>query len=364
MDIIYRDLPGISPPFLPVDPTDHPKVLFIDIETTGFVARSSKLYLIGCAYFKDDSWHTAQFFADRYSDEEELLNEFADFAADHKILVHFNGNTFDIPYLKAKFREYGITLDLDVFEGIDIYRRINPYKDFLLLENCKQKTVERFLGLDREDRFSGGELIDVYSRYCLNPDPADKELLLLHNYEDVKGMLEITPILAYSDLFNGSPRVLRVYASYTPDFEGKEKGEVMIEFIPPSSLPVPVSCHRGGCHVTIDKDHGLMAVPVFKGELKYFFANYEDYYYLPMEDMAVHKSVSSFVDPKYREQARASNCYAKKEGAFLPQWDELVTPFFKRDYKDRELFFEITEDIKQDRELFSRYVLHVLNRMV
>ena len=364
MDIVYRDLTDVEPAFLPVGPGDLPRLLFVDIETTGFVARSSKLYLIGCAFYRDNAWHTAQFFADRYSDEEELLNEFASFASNHEYLVHFNGNTFDIPYLKAKYQEYGMDFDPESFKGIDLYRRISPYKEFLMLENCKQKTLEGFLGLERDDRFSGGELIDVYSRYNLKQDPADRELLLLHNYEDVKGMLKITPVLAYSDLFNESPRVTRVYASYTPDLEGKEKGELMIEFTPLSPVPVPVSCHRGGCHVTVTKDHGLMAVPIFKGELKYFFANYEDYYYLPKEDVALHKSVASFVDSKFREQAKASTCYARKEGLFLPEWDELVTPFFKRDYKDRELFFEITDEIKKDRELFSKYVLHVLNRMI
>lgn len=36
------------------------KVLFIDIETTGFAARSSILYLIGCAYYEKEEWHTIQ----------------------------------------------------------------------------------------------------------------------------------------------------------------------------------------------------------------------------------------------------------------------------------------------------------------
>ena len=35
------------------------RVLFLDIETTGFTAKSSYLYLIGCAYFLGERWRIA-----------------------------------------------------------------------------------------------------------------------------------------------------------------------------------------------------------------------------------------------------------------------------------------------------------------
>ena len=73
--------------------------LFIDIETTGFTARTSNLYLIGCVYFKDGVFKSVQFFADEYSEETEVIDRFFDFASDYKYLNHFNGNNFDIPYI-------------------------------------------------------------------------------------------------------------------------------------------------------------------------------------------------------------------------------------------------------------------------
>ena len=56
-------------------------------------------------------------------------------------------------------------------------------------------------------------------------------------------------------------------------------------------------------------------------------------FYLPEEDMAIHKSIASFVDKDYREQATAANCYTRKFSLYLPQWEVLVEPFFKREYK-------------------------------
>ncbi|MDE7047946.1 MAG: hypothetical protein K2P25_08185 [Lachnospiraceae bacterium] len=79
--------------------------------------------------------------------------------------------------------------------------------------------------------------------------------------------------------------------------------------------------------------------------------------------MALHKSISSFVERDYRQQATASNCYTRKLSSYLPQWKVLVEPFFKREYKSKDLFFELTDDIKKNRQLFSDYASHILNTM-
>ena len=97
--------------------------------------------------------------------------------------------------------------------------------------------------------------------------------------------------------------------------------------------------------------------------MKYFYASYKDYYYLADEDMAVHKSVSSYVNKEYRTQATAETCYTRKYSSYLPEWDLLVQPFFKRDYKSKEIFFELTDDIKTSRDIFSRYAEHILQMM-
>ena len=40
--------------------------LFVDIETTGFTAKSSSLYLIGCAWYDQSHWHITQWLAEKY----------------------------------------------------------------------------------------------------------------------------------------------------------------------------------------------------------------------------------------------------------------------------------------------------------
>lgn len=339
------------------------QLLFLDIETTGFSAAKSQLYLIGCAFYSEGNWHIKQWFAQSSEEEPELLKAFFTFAKDFSYLLHYNGNTFDLPYLKQKAALYNFPYSFNDFEGIDIYKRIAPYKNFLKLPNCKLKTVEYFLGIEREDTYTGGELINVYKDYLASHDYNLYHILLLHNADDMKGMLEVLPILSYYDMFNNSLKARKVQANYYNDIHGIPRKELLMKLVFSSSLPVAVTAMAKGCHFKGEGHEGTLIISIYEEELKYFYANFKDYYYLPIEDTAIHKSIAAFVDKEYREQAIASTCYTRKFSSYLPQWKIMVEPFFKREYKSNELFFELTDDIKKDRQLFSDYASHVLNVM-
>ncbi len=337
--------------------------LFVDIETTGFTAKSSSLYLIGTAYYADGSWNINQWFAETAAGEADILTSFFKMASPFKYLVHFNGNQFDLPYLLEKCTYYDLPYNFDKFQGIDIYKRIAPYKYFLKLPNCKQKTLEQFLGIQRIDTYNGGELISIYKDYEKNPSTASRNLLLQHNFDDVKGMLQLLPVLAYSDIFAGKLKAIKVQANHYTDFSGNSRQELLMTLALPTALPKPISLSANDCYFKGEGTTGMLKVPIYEEELKYFYANYKDYYYLPAEDVALHKSVATFVDKEYRVPATAATCYTRKYSCYLPQWDLLVEPFFKRDYKSKGLYFELTDELKRDRDTFTKYACHVLDVM-
>lgn len=338
-------------------------ILFIDIETTGFSAASSSLYLIGCAFYENDSFNCRQFFAEKPVEEEEILKQFIEFAKNYKLLIHFNGNNFDIPYLQDKCKKYNLECPLTEMDGLDIYRRIAPYKDFIKVPNCKQKTLEQYIGIDREDIYSGGDLINVYHQYVMQFDVDSLAKLLLHNENDIQGMIELIPILSYYDLFNKPIRVTKVSMDRYKDYLGNQKIEIVMKCDLPSKLPGSLKDSNCGLFFSGEGKEAILKAPVFEGELKYFYANYKDYYYLPEEDQAMHKSVAKFVDKNHRVQANATNCYTRVSGKFLRQFNLFAEPFFKADYNSKELYIEITDDRKKDRDFFANYASHLLNAM-
>ena len=101
-------------------------------------------------------------------------------------------------------------------------------------------------------------------------------------------------------------------------------------------------------------------ISVYNGGLKFFYQNYKDYYYLPMEDRSIHKSIAFYVDKNYRTKANAANCYSKKTGRFIPQYEEIISPYFKIDYSDKITYFELTNEIINQPDLIKNYIDNVL----
>lgn len=339
------------------------KLLFVDIETTGLSSKTASLYLIGACYYKENVWNGIQWFAENTEDEINVIKAFFEFAANYTTLIHFNGNQFDLPFILGRCERLGLSYTFENFEGIDIYKRVSLCKHFLQLPTCKQTSIEKFLRLNREDKYSGGELIQVYKDYLINPTEKQEKLLLLHNKDDLKGMLAILPILAYGDIFNKPVRATKVQANYYRDLNGKKQQELIIRLKLTSFVPIPLSYHANDCYVTAEGNHAALRVPVYTEELKYFYTNYKEYYYLPLEDVAMHKSVASFVDKEHRIPATAATCYTRKYSSYLPMWDYVLEPFFKREYKSSLLFFELTDEFKTNREAFSRYASHILDML-
>ncbi|WP_029505456.1 hypothetical protein [Lachnoclostridium phytofermentans] len=97
--------------------------------------------------------------------------------------------------------------------------------------------------------------------------------------------------------------------------------------------------------LTTRENEGCISITFYHGSLKFFFDNYKDYYYLPLEDTAVHKSVGEYVEKEYRQNAKPDTCYIKKTGYFLPQSYAMFTPSFRVERKQKQQFFEVTKEL-------------------
>jgi len=354
---------------------DLNKIVFFDIETTGLSAQDSYLYLIGCAFYRDDSFHLIQWFSENISEESQLIECFFDFIKDYELLVHFNGTGFDIPFIEEKIKRLGLSCSFDQIQSLDIYKVIKPYKNILKTKNMRLKTLEDFLRIRRKDTLDGGELIGIYAAYIgkkryeslrqrRNPQfkpeqPLESSLLLeqllLHNEDDIKGLLLISSVLNYTSLFDKPVRILGAKT---------EQNRLIINFEITGRLPVAVSFGDGLASISAKDNLASLIVQIYEGEMKHFYENYRDYYYLPEEDCAVHKSVAAFVDKAYRVKAGPGNCYIKKQGLFAPQYEKWLSPYFMLSHQDKLTFVEIHTDSLLQEEKLELYVRHMLRHIL
>lgn len=339
--------------------SDQDNILFFDIETTGFSPKTSALYLIGVLYHTKNSWNLKQWFADDYTSEKEILNNFFSFISDYHCLIHYNGLRFDIPYLKEKCCQHQLSEEAKVLDNIaqiDIYKRIFPHRNKLKVENIKQKTLEKFLHIQRKDCYNGGELIKIYQEY-MKESQANRfsetdslmHTLLLHNEEDLTGMLEFSGIIYLADLLEGT-------IEFTETSVTIKKQQLHIKAILSSVLPCPLFSKTNGATLTIEENMLHLQVSFYNGVLKFFYDNYKDYYYLPLEDTAIHKSVASFVDKEYRQKAKRENCYQKKQGVFCPIYHTNTSPLFRIDYKSTQYYFLFDESFSPDADWIKAYL--------
>ena len=341
--------------------------LLYDIETTGLNPKSSQLYLLGILLFHKENIELIQYFAESVLDEEEILEQFFQLCKAKKVLISFNGEGFDNRFVESMAKSYGkLPLHLNL-KQLDLFKLIRKRKKFYGLESCSLKSCERFLGIHREDRCSGGELISVYQEYLQDKDSEKKNMLLLHNREDIQNLPALFSFLAYENIFQGNVHFQRAELLVRDEMKEKndnhqkdnslqikdlELGErqnsrttekLCLRFSLPSSVPVPLTLTPKNFLLEIKETSLCLTVPLYQGELCYFFKDYKDYDLIPSEDRVVHKSLAAMYPKEMREKAKASNAYQKMKTSFLPVFQE-GEKVFKKTYQDKQCFIPFKEN--------------------
>lgn len=405
MKTIYTSVEESFYPYPFLQPKE--KMAFFDIETTGLSPNASSLYLIGLMTYDItcQKWTICQWFADNYQSEKEILQNFLESLADVEYLYHFNGRTFDIPYILKKCTRHALQIpehcqellsDTTGKHSVDLLGIIRPLRHALLLEKCSQTAIEKWLGLKRSDQFLGSELITVYSEYMqqkiLNPENAKKleKVLLLHNHDDIEMMLNLCSLFSYNEYLSDACtlRLLTIENLSTLKAEvlQTEKQVLSLTIKLPAAVPKAIhltapfpasttggeiSSIKSPATLSMEKDTARISLPLYEGTLKFFLPDYKDYYYLIKEDMAVHKSIAEFVDSTVRKKATAATCYIKQTGLFLPSLvpsgkrKSSVIPdtgtegglsLFHLQWKDKLSFYKLPDDYTNNLEFWKQYL--------
>lgn len=384
MDIIRKALPYPKDFFFPSFLPDKEEILFFDIETTGLSPKSAQIYSIGLLLFKASEMEIVQLFANRLSEEIEVLQKFQEYCKAKTQFISFNGKAFDTPFLEKSYSQYGLKSPITGLLQLDLFKMIQSRRKFYQLPSYKLKECERFLGIQREDIYTGGELIYVYLEYLEHPTEEAKSLLLQHNFEDLLYLPSLFSFFAYEELFQGKgsycreksellleKNKLRLCFHFTkPTFPSETKEntfrteaqEYPHKLIAEKDIffPKAISHRFDGFALEVSGEEAMLEVPLFSGEAKYFFKNFKDYDYIPAKDMALHKSLSQLYPKEEKQRAKAATAYQKKTGLFLPVFSKCFPNLFQKEYKEKQNYIPFTLELLVNNSFMEEYFLSFL----
>lgn len=167
----------------------HPDdVVFLDLETTGL--SNLPVFLVGLLLWEDDGLLVRQFFARNYAEEPAITSLFAESVQNKKLLISFNGKSFDLPYIKARSAVNGIPFNDELWHLDMLHECRRIYKG--TLPDCKLQTLERYIcGTTRYGDIPGYEIPDAYHHYVRTSDAEKIVRILKHNAMDLITLADI-----------------------------------------------------------------------------------------------------------------------------------------------------------------------------
>lgn len=244
-----------------------PNHFVFDIETTGLSPKYCSVILIGVLFNENNKTIVKQFFAEDESEEEELLLTFINQISIFKNHITFNGIAFDIPFLNSRFKKYNIDFYLDNSYDIDILRLVKPFKEKLLLSDCKLKTIEKYMGIYREDTISGKESIDMYKEYVSCKSTDLKSKILLHNYEDI---YHLGHLLKIQNILEDKLNLICIESTSLsfkifPHSYKFSNNKLTLKYSIFSGKPCSISIYSDNYNIFSDKDSIFLTISINKG---------------------------------------------------------------------------------------------------
>lgn len=319
------------------------ETMVLDIETTGFSSKYNPIYLIGLAGRCQNDITITLLLAESHKEESLLLETFLKKLNTYKKIVTFNGDRFDLPFLTSRLKHHGLSDEsLRRLSSVDLLPSVRRLKNTLHLSHCDQKNVELFLGIHREDPYHGGELIEIYHDYEKEPSQQNEHLLIQHNHDDIYGLIRLLPMLSYEQL-KQAPLTLS-----DTDWDWEE-GFLYAAFTSNATIPKAFRIHESSFHLIAEENRLKTALPLYQGQLNYFFPTPSQYVYLIREDMIIPKSLASTIPASEKRKPKQEECCSKVTGSFIgiekkiyQRHPDLFADMksFRKQFQDNELYIK------------------------
>ena len=270
MKIQVRNI-GILPENCPLT-RDPSSVCVLDIETTGRYFRNTRITRLSVLSFgvpdaagaRSPVWYQKDYLPASQEEEFEALQLFGKDLKE--TVLTFNGQAFDLPYLRNKLKAYALADPLPGRTYHDLMLRYRSLAPFLSLPGYHLADFAEFLG-------------------CGGASEAAQTLMLLK-------------LESYVSFFSGAYEFLDAGL-----VEGSAGEPSLAVFTMRLSVPAERETvfYDDPFRLRLSGDEAVLSAAIRSGCLKRFYPDYQNYEYLPLEGYAVHKSLASLI-PKSRRQ--------------------------------------------------------------
>jgi uncharacterized protein YprB with RNaseH-like and TPR domain len=180
-------------PGAPEEVADPEQWLFLDTETTGLAGGSGTYaFLVGLAWWEGGGLEIEQFFMREYSEEGSLLFALAERLSERRVLVTFNGKSFDWPLLETRYR-MSRKIPLPILRAhLDF---LHPARNLwrLRLGSVRLSELERHvLSWDRGADLLSDLIPRIYLDFVRGGPPERLVPIFHHNQMDLRGLAALS----------------------------------------------------------------------------------------------------------------------------------------------------------------------------
>jgi hypothetical protein len=172
---------------------------FLDTETTGLAGGTGTCaFLVGVGRITKEGFRVRQFFMRDYAEEASSLDALSRHLAPFRVLITYNGRSFDQPLLETRYRLNRARPPFAKMEHLDLlYGSRRLWK--LRFECCRLVDLEnQVLGVERHGDLPGALIPYVYFEYLRTKHVARLLPVFQHNATDILTLACLTGIVPYA----------------------------------------------------------------------------------------------------------------------------------------------------------------------
>ncbi|NPV76783.1 MAG: hypothetical protein HPY59_10470 [Anaerolineae bacterium] len=166
---------------------DLREFVFLDTETSGLAGGTGTYpFMVGLGYYTDQGFIVHQLFMRSPQDEQSLLSSLSSFIESFKVVVTFNGKSFDVPILNSRHVLNGVPSPFKKLRHIDLLHLSRRIWRNRLKDRSLGSLESEILETTREQIEIPGWLVPkIYYDYLRSGDARPLEGVFYHNTTDI-----------------------------------------------------------------------------------------------------------------------------------------------------------------------------------